>query len=161
MSGLRVIPAKDRKIRSTLWVPPAERRVPPIVELGLASAGASPASLKRRETIANEDTANEDSPQNASDAGTSICSLKDDDYEDNDSDLLSQVLYDDLDVQPKSQNSAKLDVLRDMMDVLSEEVDVKSEKIKILSEKIDVLSEKEAVLAQKMDILSKMQNAVS
>lgn len=161
MSGSGAIPAKDRKIRSTLWVPPAKRRLPPLVELGLASAGASPASLKRKKTIANEDSANEDSPQNASDAGTSICSLEDDDYEDNDDDLLSQVLYDDLDVQPKSQNSAKLDVLRDMMAVLSKKVDVKSEKIKILSDKIDVLSEKETVLAKKMDILPKMQNAMS
>lgn len=161
MSGSRAIPAKDPKIRSTLWVPPAERRVPPIVELGLASAGASPASLKRKKTIANEDSVSEDSPQNASDAGTSICSLEDEYYDDRDSDLLSQVNYDDLDVQPKSRNNAKADVLRDMMAVLSEKVDVKSEKIKILSEKIDVLSEKETVLAKKMDILSKMQNAMS
>lgn len=156
MSGSGAIPAKDRKIRSTLWVPRAKRRVPPIVELSLASAGASPASLKRKKTIANED-----SPQNASDAGASICSLEDDDYEDNDSDLLSQVNYDDLDVQPKSQNSAKLDVLRDMMGVLYEKLDVKSEKIKILSEKIDVLAERETVLDKKMDILSKIQDAMS
>lgn len=160
MAGPRPIPAKDRKIRSTLWVPPDKRCVLPIVELGLASAGASPASLKRKKTIANEDSVSEDSPQNASDAGTSICSLGDDYYDDRDSDLLSQVNIDDLDVQPKSQNRAKLEILRDMMSVLSEKVDVKSEKIKILSEKIDVLAEKETVLAEKMDILSKIQDAM-
>lgn len=155
MSGSRAIPAKDRKIRSTLWVPPAKRRVPPVVELALASAGASRASSKRKKTIANEFF-----HQNASDADMPICPLDDDD-DDDDDDLWSQVNYDDLDAQSKSQNSAKLDVLRDMMAVLSEKVDVKSEKIKVLSEKIDVLSEKETVLAKKMDILSKMQNAMS
>lgn len=153
MSGSRAFLVKDRKNRSTLWVPPAKRRVPPIVELGLASAGASPASSKRKKTIANED-----SHQNASDADMQMWSLDDtDDYPD----VHLNLLPDEFTVQPKSQNSAKLDVLRDMMAVLSEKVDVKSEKIKILSEKIDVLSEKETVLAKKMDILSKMQNAMS
>lgn len=151
MSGSRAISAKDRKIRSTLWAPPTKRQVPPAVELALASAGASPASSKRKKTIAIED-----SHQDASDAGMPMWFL-DDDY----SDELLSILPDEFTVQPKSQNSAKLGVLREMMGVLSEEVDVKSEKIKILSDKIDVLSEKETVLAKKMDILSKMQNAMS
>lgn len=104
MSGSRAIPAKDRKIRSTLWVPPAKRRVPPIGELGLASAYASLASWKRKKTIANED-----SYQNAPDAGMQMWSLDD---TDDDDDVLLNLLLDEFTVQPEFQNNTRLNVLR-------------------------------------------------
>lgn len=142
MSGSTATPAKDRKIRSALWVPPAERRIHSIVEVGLDPDGAKPAGSESKNIITDEDA-----NQNDSDADMEISSFRVDD------DIMG-LLPGDITVEPPFQNNAKSDVLREMIAVLAEKVDVKSEKIKILSEK-------EAALAEKMDILSKMLDSVS